>query len=159
MTALVEVLEGYCRVYEDLLSLARQKQDILLGGRPQDLEPVVRAEELLLARLGQLDSELEAAGRALAGKPGDAGTLPGREDVLAGLDEDQRRQVEEVSTRLRSVLEELRRVVDENVSLLRGALQFVQFSISVLERGAAGVTYGAQGRLAQGRSPVVDRRA
>jgi len=29
----------------------------------------------------------------------------------------------------------------------------------VLERGAAGVTYGAQGRLAQGRSPVVDRRA
>lgn len=155
MTALAGVLEDYCRVYEDLLSLARRKREILLAGRPQDLEPVVQAEEALLSRLGRLDDALEEAQRALPGsRAGDGGS-----DPLAGLEPGRHQELEALVARLRSTLDELRQVAEENVSLLQGALQFVQFSIGLLERSSAGVTYAASGQVARGRAPLVDRRA
>ncbi|HEX6989796.1 MAG TPA: flagellar protein FlgN [Bacillota bacterium] len=157
MTALAGVLEGYCRVYEDLLVLARRKRDILLGGRPQDLEPVVQAEEVLLGRLGGLERELADARRGMAGEP-DAADAP-LAAVLDQLEPAERQRVEALGSRLRSVIEDLRAVGEENVNLLRQALQFVEFSISLLERTTAGATYRASGRLAHVRGPVVDHRA
>src|SRR5690606_15490303 len=102
VTALAGVLEDYCRVYEDLLSLARRKREILLAGRPQDLEPVVQAEEALLSRLGRLDDALEEAQRALPGsRAGDGGS-----DPLAGLEPGRHQELEALVARLRSTLDE-----------------------------------------------------
>lgn len=159
MSTLAGVLEGYCSVYEDLLALARSKRDILTAGRPQDLEAVVQAEEALLARLGRLDRALADARRSVeaagAGVPVDA-TF---EELLAVVDPEERRRLEALGDRLRSALEELRGVAEENVSLLRQALTFVQFSINLLEGSAPGTTYAPSGRVARDREPVVDHHA
>lgn len=156
--ALVEVMHDYLDVYDALLNLARRKQRILLHGRPAELEAVVRAEETLLGRLPSIDRRLGEAMHAFS-PPGE--DEPARlTAVLQNLNEPERSQVEAIGTRLRAVLEELRRIGAENVVLLRRALQFVQFTIRLVERATAEATYSATGDVAgYTREPVVDRRA
>lgn len=146
---LVTLLGEMVSLYEAILELSRQKRDILIAVKPQDLEAVTKQEELLILQVGKLDAARGKLLQQLAAAGGVAAqelTLPKIKE-LAGPEAGER--LDKIAAEFERIMAELAPVNKLNAELIQQALGFVNYNINLLTQSSAGPTYAPQGKNTQ----------
>ncbi len=151
------VLSEELTIYQKLLSFAFDKKKLLLEKFSTDLQTIVTQEELLVQRL----IDLEQLRRDLVAKV--AGNTDANLDMAVEkvADADSKSDLWLLGNQLRDVMGEIKGVNDENQKLLEQALELTQYSIKLITRVPAEVTYGPGGKQPPKRpgSMLIDRKA
>lgn len=145
---LVTLLMEMADLYQAILTLSRQKRDILIAVKPQDLEAVTRQEELLILQVGKLEAargKLMQQLAAASGVPADGLTLTAIKN-MAGPEVAER--LDKVAADLDRIMAELAPVNRLNAELIQRALGFINYNINLLTQSTAGPTYAPQGKNA-----------
>jgi len=142
---LVRILEEQKNIYEELLSLGRQKQGELLKGSVDELDRLTRQEEALIFRNGRLEEERCRCAAEIISRCGleDNSTL---KDLLKVAPEEERRELERLGASLAETIGRMEKVNRENMNLTRQSLRFVRFTLETLA-GETQTTYNADKEL------------
>jgi flagellar biosynthesis/type III secretory pathway chaperone len=146
---LLTLLDEMVSLYKAILELSRQKRDVIIAVKPQDLEKITKQEELLILQVGKL----EAARGKLVQQLAAAGDVPAEGLTLTKMKELAGPQVAE---RLDKIAAEFGRIMAElapvnmlNAELIQRALGFVNYNINLLTQNSAGPTYAPQSNNTQ----------
>lgn len=157
---LITVLGEMAGIYRVLLDLSRQKRDVLIAVKPQNLESITKNEELLILQVGKLEAIRGKMMKEIASAGGidvDSLTLAKIRE-LAGPDEAAR--LEAVGAELTSIMAELAPVNKLNAELIQQALGFINYNLNLLTQSTAGPTYAPKGAGQQDSQmrKLVDRK-
>lgn len=143
---LVILLDEMVSLYEAILELSRQKRDILIAVKPQDLEALTKQEELLILQAGKL----EAARGKLMQQLAAAGGVAAQDLTLAKMKElagpEASARLDKIAAEFERIMAELAPVNKLNAELIQRALGFINYNINLLTQSAAGPTYAPQGQ-------------
>ncbi|MDT8903895.1 flagellar protein FlgN [Anaeroselena agilis] len=157
---LINLLEEMVSLYEAILELSRQKRDILIAVKPQDLEAVTKQEELLILQVGKL----EAARGKLVQQLAAAGGVTAQDITLAKMKElagpEAGVRLDKIAAEFERIMAELAPVNKLNAELIQQALGFINYNINLLTQSSAGPTYAPQGKTPQDNQvrKLVDRK-
>lgn len=146
LSRITDVLEEQSVLYDDLLSLARKKQEILVAGGGSEFETVLRGEQTLMVRAGRLEEQRLALQSDLAAVLG----LSPEKLTVSGLIElseaPAARRLKELGGRIRLAVDELRQVNDLNLKLLQRSLAYIQSMFQAFGRLKKSAVYCGDGR-------------
>jgi flagellar biosynthesis/type III secretory pathway chaperone len=146
---LVILLDEMVSLYEAILELSRQKRDILIAVKPQDLEAVTKQEELLILQVGKLDAARGKLVQQLAA----AGGVAAQDLTLAKIKElagpEAGARLDKIAAEFERIMAELAPINKLNAELIQRALGFINYNINILTQSAAGPTYAPQGKNTQ----------
>ncbi|MCG0239908.1 MAG: flagellar protein FlgN [Firmicutes bacterium] len=158
------VLQEQLAVLRDLVAVGEKMSEVLVQGRPEDLETLVSGQQALVWRLGRLEekrAQVQSQLGTLDGRPATELTLS---ELQALAPEAEKAPLAELSAGLADAAASLREVNERNRALLQGALAYTEFALQLLRPDAgsgAAATYSPQGRPGgTGSGPrLVDGRA
>lgn len=132
------------RVYQQILVLSKQKKDLLVAGKPADLEKVVNQEELLLRKAVKVDVArkeiIQILSKQLVGAT-DSLTV---EELIAFAPSDIIEELSKIGQDLNTVLLGLKEQNELNKQLIEQALKIVNYNINLYSSRMAGPTYSPQ---------------
>lgn|GEM_PF-1774066 len=141
---LLEGIERQVGAYRRLLSLSRQKQEILLEGNVRELAQLLPDEQQALATLQRLEATTEQAAHDYASAQGIPVPLDYRElarTVAEPWRSAIRHQVDELAT----LAGDLTVLVVSNGELIRRARELIEYTLSQASRAASMETYTSSG--------------
>lgn len=139
MENLIEVLEQESKEYEGLLSLSQRKTPVIVRGNLQELQKITDDEQESVGRISHLEkqrTEVTADIANVLNKDVASLKLTNLIEMMAARPAEQQK-LEEAHDRLRSAVRELRRINEQNKELLAGALEMVEFEMSLLQAANA----------------------
>lgn len=139
MENLIEVLDRECDEYEGLLTVSQRKTPIIVSGNLDNLQKITDEEQTLVSRINNLERrrmEVTADIATVLNKDVTKLTLTNLIDMLAARPEEQAALMKSYD-RLHQSVRELKRVNEQNGSLLRDALEMVNFEINILHAAKA----------------------
>ena len=135
MENLIDVLDRESNEYEGLLSISRRKTPIIVGGDLDELQKITDEEQDMVNRLNALERrrmEVTADIATVLNRDVTKLTLTNLIDMLAGRPAEQN-ALAEIHDKLHRTVRELKRVNEHNSSLLKDALEMVEFEINLLQ--------------------------
>ena len=143
--ALLAVLRKIISLYQTVLALSQEKQQILVSAKSQELEKVTKQEEMLILEIGKL----EDLRRKLVGELMAAHGIDG-EVVLSELKKvaapDIAVQLETFGENLRDIMKAITPINKLNTELINQALGFINYNINILSQTVVGPTYAPKGQ-------------
>ena len=139
MENLIDILNREYTEYVGLLEVSQRKTPIIVSGDLEKLQNITDEEQEMVNRLNRLErsrTEVVADIATVLNKDVTQLTLTNLIDMLAGRPAEQN-ALAEVHDKLRRVLKELRRVNEQNGSLLKDSLEMVEFEIAMLQAAKA----------------------
>lgn len=142
---LVAVLVNTVELYKAILQLSREKREILVAAKPQDLDSVTKQEELLILQAGRLEAFRGALLNEIAALHGIAPqdlTL----NKIRGLAEPAvAERLEQISADFDQIMAELAPVNALNAELIQRALRFINYNLNLITKSTTSPTYASQG--------------
>ena len=125
-------LEKENSIYEKLLSISKEKKDIIIDGKINELDSIIKMEGNLIMEISKLEDEREKAVNDLAKELG-----CNREELsisyLCNKVVDKRvANLKKISDSIGNTLEELKEINDLNGKLIEQSLEFINFSINLV---------------------------
>lgn len=157
---LIALLTEMVGLYQAILGLSRQKRELLIAVKPQDLETVTKQEELLILQVGKLESARSRLTQEIAvasGRTSVALTLAELKELAGPLEAER---LEAIAADLDRIMQELAPVNQLNAELIQRALGFINYNLNLLTQSSAGPTYAPGGRSTQEnrQRKLVDRK-
>lgn len=155
-TILTEMLE----LYRALLTLSKQKREMLVKVQVQDIEAITKREETLILQIGKLEGLREQLVASIA----KTSELPPEELNLAKIrglvDEDKADRFVWIDQEFDAILKELTPLNKLNTDLIQQSLGFINYNLNLLSQSQVGPTYAAKGQNIQTSTPrvLVDRK-
>ncbi len=138
MASLIEellvTLEKECVEYEKLLELSEKKTPIIIKNDVGALENLTDEEQIVVNQISHLDSKREAVTKDIANvinKDVETLKLSVLAELLASQKVEQKRLIE-ASDRLKTVVEKIRRVNEQNQYLITHALEMIEFDLNLV---------------------------
>ena len=142
---LIEALEETLALYRYMLELSGNKKDVLVRGKPVELEAINREEESLLLQGKELEHRRAKATAGLVTACGLANAAPTLDELADAAEPDDAEQLLTLKTAFAAVLKELTRLNAVNAKLTEQALAFVNYNLNLLTRRQAEPTYAPAG--------------
>lgn len=144
---LIEVLNKETAMYEVILKLSKNKNEVIVEGKVSELESITSLEQSVIIQLGKLEIEREELVDKLAVqlkvKASDI-SLASLEKMLSKEHAEKLKGCHKVLPKL---INELREVNTLNSKLIRNSLEYIDFSINILTNaGSTGNNYGNSGQ-------------
>lgn len=139
MENLIEVLDRECDEYEGLLTVSQRKTPIIVSGDLEKLQQITDEEQTMVNRINNLErrrTEVTADIATVLNKDVTKLTLINLIDMLAARPAEQKELMKSYDRLHRSV-RELKRVNEQNGSLLKDALEMVDFEINLIHAAKA----------------------
>lgn len=139
MENLIDILNREYTEYVGLLEVSQRKTPIIVSGDLEKLQKITDEEQEMVNRLNRLErsrTEVVADIATVLNKDVTQLTLTNLIDMLAARPAEQN-ALAEIHDKLHRVLKELRRVNEQNGSLLRDSLEMVEFEIAMLQAAKA----------------------
>ncbi|MDA8144484.1 MAG: flagellar protein FlgN [Thermaerobacter sp.] len=164
MRELKAILTQELEAYTALTDLAGKLQGALLGGKIQEMEDILRGEQLLFTRIGELERERGRSEESLRQEHGESPAEAVGEHTIVWwaeqLPEREGRQLLSLQRRFLGQMERLRDINRQNEELIRQSMTYVSFVMELLGSGAAPVAYGQDGEWPQrDKKSFLDQRA
>lgn len=159
LAVLRDALDRELAEYRELHSLSRQKGTQIVSGDLPNLRLTVEREAECLSRLEHAEAVRARASDDLAAE---YALSPGTtlQEILPLLPPDARAELQERRYALLSVMDEVSRLNAANEALLQQSLAYVDFSLDLIHRAAAGAdVYDANGRRPRAIKATWQRRA
>jgi len=132
-------------VYAGLLALAEKKKDAILDKNTDTLDAIVRQEQALILRLGQMETRRTQCLEDLSDETGrDLPDITLLDWAEYGTPE-QSSDVRALHAELGGILAELEEKNNQNRLLLESRMEYVQFALDVLHSGQDPGLYNTQG--------------
>ncbi|MDR3207457.1 MAG: flagellar protein FlgN [Oscillospiraceae bacterium] len=165
----MQILNNFCEVlsderalHADLLALSTQKKDAITKNDVTALDNIVKGEELLLARLNNLERLRRECVSELAaelGRPAEEIVL---RDFLSVSPPEQREQLTGLHRELRSLLERQIGINEINKRLIESRLEYIHYTMEAVVGGDAVPyqTYGAGREAARPtrKTTIIDQK-
>lgn len=135
-------------LYEIIVELARQKRDVLVGAKAEELDKITRQEELMIPRIGKSQGTRDAIMRELAAhyQLNEKSTF---EEFIAFAPEDVAEKLVKATREWGELVQELVRLNQLNSEMLQRTLSFIDYNLNLLSRTVANTTYAPPGQGAQ----------
>lgn len=157
---LVDVLANMLKLYQALLTISKQKHDILVGAKAQELDALTKQEELLIVQIGKLEIVREKSLQEIiaALKFSDENITISKLAEVA--DPDIGGQIIDLLKQFDRITAELVQMNKLNTKLIEQALSFINYNINLLTQNTIGPTYAAKGQQTQGATTraVLDQK-
>ena len=156
---LAVILEQESALYRDASDISIKKTDIIVNGKIEELDSLVKAEQMIIIKIGKLEEERELIVRALSDEIGldlEGATLS---RINSHLSAECYARLDACQKNLAQTLGGLKNTNDMNAQLIQNALDYVNFSVNLLTTNqTSGNLYsqdGDEGATHQ-RRPVFD---
>ena len=140
MQDLITILEEENSEYEILLELSSRKTGFIVAAQLQELEKITDEEQIVVNKVHQLEQKREELMNDIANVINkDVKTLK-LTDLIAMLEKrpSEQQKLAQTYDRLRAVVQEVKRVNEQNRILLQNALEMIEFDMNMLQaRNAA----------------------
>ena len=133
MDDLIQVLESEITQYQQLLELSTEKKRVIINADVPALEKIVDLEQDVSSKIQNLDKHRRKVMHDMSvvlNKPEKDFSLGTIIDMLSSQPVDQK-QLENVKNQLRTTLDEVRKVNEQNQTLLKQALEMVEFDLTL----------------------------
>lgn len=152
---LIKVLDYENRLYSQLFSLAESKSEIIINGEIDSLQATILDEQRLTADLNKLTEAREHIVEQIGKKTGKAVKDVIVSDIISELPEEHAKKLSAVKDKLKDTIDKLRARNALNRKLLKNALDYVDFSLTLLtesipqtaQYGRKGYEPGNKGRV------------
>lgn len=135
MENLIDVLNRESNEYEGLLQISQRKTAIIVSSNLEELQKITDEEQNMVNRVNALDHKRMEVTKDIAtvlNRDVTKLTLTNLIEMLAARPAEQQ-ALAEVHDRLSKTVHELQRVNEQNGSLLKDALEMVEFEINLLQ--------------------------
>lgn len=144
---LIEVLNKETAMYEEILKLSKNKTDVIIEGKVNELESITKLEQMLILQLGKLEEERETLVDAIAVQV----KMNSSDLTLSGLEKlfpkEQADKLKACHDKLPGLIKDLGEANVLNSKLIKNSLEYIDFSINILtSAGATGNNYGYSGQ-------------
>ncbi|UMZ74997.1 flagellar export chaperone FlgN [Natranaerofaba carboxydovora] len=133
---LIKNLEEQLATQKLLLEYAHEKKDLLVDGRINELEELLKKEEKIVVKSGKLEKHRESTQKELNEKLNLTGEDPTKEDpVLTDFIEasegKEREKLDQLFEELTKILAELKELNQQNNQLIQQSLQYVNTALDL----------------------------
>ena len=142
---LIEALEETLALYRHMLELSETKKNVLVRGKPVELEAINREEESLLIKGSELEHRRAKATAVLVTAWDLANDKPTLAELADVAEPDAAKRLLSLKEDFSTVLQELSRLNSVNAKLTEQALAFVNYNLNLLTRRQAEPTYAPVG--------------
>ena len=149
---LAEVLEHEAMLYQDAADISSKKTEIIVHGKIEELDSLVKAEQAIILKIGKLEEERENIVGALSDELGldlEGVTLT---DINAHLGSESYARLDNCQKSLAETIGGLKNANDMNAQLIQNALDYVNFSVNLLTANqSTGSVYSPDGEDETGK--------
>ncbi|MDF2989312.1 MAG: FlgN protein [Eubacterium sp.] len=143
---LTEVLNKENEIYDTLYKLSNNKTDLIVGGKVQELENIVKIEQSLVIKIAKLEDQREKiVGELctiLGQKPEDI-TIS---ELTARLGDEKSTLLKECQDKMLKNIDKLKNTNDLNSRLIKNSLEYIDFSINMMTSiDTVNNSYGSSG--------------
>ena len=128
---IIACLQKQKSIYEELLSISRKKKQVLIDGKVEQLDNMVKHEGNLIIEIGHLENRREKAVEALAKELGCSSQELTISYVCSKVIDKRVGQVKSLADSIGSILKELKEINDINGKLIEQSLDYINFSINL----------------------------
>lgn len=129
---LADILECEAILYKDAGEISAKKTDVIVRGKIEDLDCLVKAEQSIIVKIGKLEDEREKIVEALSAELGlelENATLS---DISSHFDDRSHERLKACQNSLSRTLGDLKNSNDMNSQLIQNALDYVNFSVNLI---------------------------
>ena len=149
---LADVLDREDKLYKDAADISKKKTEIIVHGKIEELDSLVKAEQALILKIGKLEDERERVIMALSyalDMDLAAATLS---DINPRLTGESYSRLDNCQKSLAQTLGGLKNSNDTNSQLIQNALDYVNFSVNIITTNQnSGNIYSQDGDEEAGR--------
>ena len=127
MDDLIQVLENENKEYEHLAELSKEKKQVIIDANVPALEKIVDLEQDVASKIQNLDNRRQKVMHDMSvvlNKPGEDFTVDTVIEMLSSQPKEQER-LQNVKKQLKTTLDEVRKINEQNQTLLNQALELV----------------------------------
>lgn len=158
-TGLLETLEKQLDIYRELLSLALAKKPVLVKGDIPELEKMTKEEELLILQVGRLEEQRGSLHQALANRFVLSPEELSLSELIRRTDDNTSQKFQKVFAEMTDVLKELADINQINIELIKGSLDYIDFSMDILTSTNRAPVYSEQDEdKKQAAAKIFDRK-
>ena len=139
MENLIQVLGQECMEYEGLLTLSRQKTQIIASANLEELQKITDDEQEVVDRLNRLEKkrvEVTVDIANVLNRDVESLKLSNLVEMMSTRPEEQAK-LAEAHQKLKTTVGELRRINEQNKELLESAVEMVEFEMNLLQAAKA----------------------
>lgn len=147
---LISVLEAETGCYDQLLTMANNKKDVIIQGNVPSLQEITEKEQEVAGRLVRLERKREESLKDICivtnKKPAEM-TITKIIEILNGQEKEQN-QLKKISSKLATQLTDLKKINDLNQQLLQQSLDYIDFTMNAIQSSRSnpmGNQYQAKG--------------
>lgn len=143
LNTLIQSLEIMVDAHSRLLDLAKGKRDMLVNGNIQDLQSQIHREALCvdeIQKLEQIRMQKVQEFFEKKGIKGDSFTL--EELIKLQYDNQIKVKLTSIAKQLRSLIQEISQINENNQQLIQTSLSFIQYSIGMFAKKEPAIGYG-----------------
>lgn len=133
MDDLIQVLENENEEYEKLAKLSKEKKQVIIDANVPALEKIVDSEQDVASKIQNLDKRRQKVMHDMSvvlNKPEQDFTLDTVIEMLSSQPKEQQR-LQDVKKQLKTTLDEVRNINEQNQTLLNQALELVEFDLTL----------------------------
>lgn len=133
MDDLIQVLESENEQYQKLANLSKEKKQVIINADVPMLEKIVDQEQDVASKIQNLDNRRQKVMRDMSvvlNKPEQDFTVDTVIEMLGSQPKEQER-LQNVKKQLKTTLEEVRKINEQNQTLLNQALEMVEFDLTL----------------------------
>ncbi len=143
---LVQILDQENEIYDTLSKISNNKKDLIVGGKVQELDSIVKLEQALVVKISKLEDEREKVVGNLCTlldqRPEDV-TISGLAEKLG---EKESAQLKVCQEKMLKKILTLKNANDLNSRLIKNSLEYIDFSINMMTSiGTVSNNYGSSG--------------
>jgi len=128
----IHYLEKENDIYERLLSISRQKKDVIIDGKINELDSIIKMEGNLIMEVSKLEDEREKAVDDLAKELGCKREELSISYLCSKVVDERTAHLKKIADTIGDTLKELKEINDLNGKLIEQSLEFINFSINLV---------------------------
>jgi flagellar biosynthesis/type III secretory pathway chaperone len=134
VSQLLDILSEQTQRYEELLGLSTEKRDAIVKDDIEYLQKITNLENIVVSQTQKLERKRLEIMKDIADVMGKRNVELTLEALVGLLDgQEEQKKLKEAGKRLRNILDELAAVNDLNASLIQNALEYIEYSVNVMQ--------------------------
>ena len=146
--SLIEILKQQADIYNYLLDKSKEKTDIIIEGKVDELDRITKLENTLVSDIAKMESRREALVNKIAEEIGTTSDQVTISELIKKIDKNEAEELEGLRNRISGILNELKNINELNSMLIKNSLEYAEFSLNILSTArVSDNNYGDSGKV------------
>ncbi len=154
---LVEILEEESNIYSQLLQVARKKKDMIVNGKINDLEKLVKVEQACIVHVGKLENKREDVVSEICRELDVSADEMTISKLSEKVGEESFKKLQKKREEIVNTVNELKSENELNSKLIENSLEYIDFSLNLMANLDSDGSYLKTGQVNEpGKRNIID---